>query len=94
MAKNRLTDLRDHLFATLEDLRDPDNPMDLERAKVVAQVADRIIDSAKVEVEYVEAVGELLGQTVPLSDFITGNGNGKTIDMKNGHAALGTGKSE
>lgn len=32
--KNKIEDLRDHLFATLEDLRDPDSKVDLDRVKV------------------------------------------------------------
>ena len=30
--KNKIDDLRNHLFATLEALQDEDNPMELERA--------------------------------------------------------------
>jgi hypothetical protein len=55
--KNKLEDLRNHLFATLEALQDRDCPMDLERAKTIAGVAQVVINSAKVEVEYIEAVG-------------------------------------
>lgn len=49
--KNKIEDLRNHLFATLEALQDKDQPMDIERAKAVADVARVVIDSAKVEVE-------------------------------------------
>lgn len=59
MAKNKLTDLRDHLFETLESLKDKDNPMELDRAKAVCGVAQQIIDSAKVEVDFLEVTGEL-----------------------------------
>jgi hypothetical protein len=52
--KNKIGDLRDHLFATIEDLRDPDNPMALDRAKTVAIVAREIIESAKVECQFIE----------------------------------------
>lgn len=45
-------DLRDHLFDTLASLRDEKNPLDIERAKAIADVAQTIINSAKVEVEY------------------------------------------
>lgn len=47
-----IDDLREHLFATLTALRDKTNPMDIERAKAVSAVAQTIINSAKVEVEY------------------------------------------
>lgn len=55
--KNKIEDLRNHLFATLEALRDEDKPMDIERAKAVADVAKVIVDSAKVEVDMVRATG-------------------------------------
>lgn len=55
--KNKIDDLRNHLFATLESLRDEEKPMDLERARAVATVAKVIVDSAKVEVDFVKATG-------------------------------------
>lgn len=57
MARNKINDLRDHLFATLEALSDPEKPMDLDRAKVISEVAQTIINSAKVEVDLVRAIG-------------------------------------
>ena len=56
--RNKIDDLRDHLFATLEALRDEDKPMDLERAKTISTVAQTIINSAKVECEYLEITGK------------------------------------
>jgi dUTPase len=55
--KNKIEDLRNHLFATLEALRDPDKPMEIERAKTIAEVAQVIVNTAKVEVEFIEATG-------------------------------------
>lgn len=55
--RNKIDDLRNHLFATLEALRDGEKPMDLERAKVIATVAQAVINSAKVECEYLEITG-------------------------------------
>ena len=52
-----VSDLRAHLFATLEALRDKDNPMDLDRARAVSDVAQTIINSAKVEVDYLRVTG-------------------------------------
>ena len=49
-----INDLREHLFATLEGLRDKENPLDIERAKAVADVAQVVINSAKVEVEHMK----------------------------------------
>ncbi|MHB8368952.1 MAG: hypothetical protein ACYDBP_04565 [Leptospirales bacterium] len=56
--KNRIEDLRNHLFAALEGLADEEKPLDLERAKAIATVAQTIINSAKVEVEYLEITGQ------------------------------------
>jgi hypothetical protein len=54
--KNKMTDLRDHLFATLEALQDPEKPMDIDRARAVAEVAKVLVDSAKVEVAFINAM--------------------------------------
>lgn len=54
--KNKMIDLRDHLFATLEALQDPDKPMEIERAKAIADVAKVLVDSAKVEVAFIVAM--------------------------------------
>jgi hypothetical protein len=59
--KNKIEDLRNHLFETLEALRDDEKPMDLDRAKTIADVARVIVESAKVEVELVKATGERVG---------------------------------
>lgn len=55
--KNKIEDLRNHLFATLEALQDDGNPMDIERAKAIAQVAGVMVESAKAEVKFLEAMG-------------------------------------
>ena len=39
MARNKISDLRDHLFETIEALKDPDRPMELERARTISAVA-------------------------------------------------------
>lgn len=54
--KNTMTDLRNHLFATIEHLLDEDAPLDLERAKTVADVAQVIVNSAKAEVDFLRAL--------------------------------------
>ena len=79
MAKNRLADLRDHLFETIERLKDEDKPMEVERAKAIAGVAQTIIDSAKVEVHAAELLGfespsEFLGQHEPARPRLTAGG--------------------
>jgi hypothetical protein len=58
MAKNTLQDLRDHLFETLESLKDQEKPMEIDRAKAVCQTAQAIIETARVEVKYMEVTGQ------------------------------------
>jgi hypothetical protein len=59
--KNKIEDLRDHLFETIEALRDDEKPMDIARAKAVAEVAQTIINSAKVEVDFIVATDRTSG---------------------------------
>lgn len=59
MTKNKIEDLRNHLFATLEALQDEDRPMDLDRAKTISGVAQTLINSAKIEVDFLNVTGQL-----------------------------------
>lgn len=60
--------LREHLFETLAALKNKDDPMDIDRAKAVSDVAGRLIDSAKVEVDFVKATGAEYGSGFLESD--------------------------
>lgn len=53
-----MQDLRDHLFATLEALSDQEKPLEIERAKAICSTAQTIIDTARVEVKYMEVTGQ------------------------------------
>jgi len=60
--KDKLSDLRRHLFETIERLKDDEKPMDVDRAKAISNAAHEILDSAKVELKAIElAGGEVLG---------------------------------
>jgi len=61
--KNTIDDLRNHLFATIEALMDSEKPMPVEQAKAINQTAQTLINSAKVEVQYLEATGQDAGGT-------------------------------
>ena len=63
-----MEDLRNHLFATIESLMDEEKPMDLDRAKAISDVAQTIINSAKVEVEFINKVGGIGTDFIPLDD--------------------------
>lgn len=67
-----ISDLREHLFATIAALRDDAKPMDIERARAVSDVAKQIIDSAKVEVDYMRVAG---GGESTFIDSAVGNSN-------------------
>jgi len=58
--------LRTHLLGTLAALRDRENPMEPDRARAVAQVAGVLVDTARVEVEYLRVTGN------DVSNFIDG----------------------
>lgn len=54
---NDITALRTTLFDTLRALGDKENPMDIDRAKAINDVAQTIINSAKVEVDALKIIG-------------------------------------
>lgn len=58
---SQIQDLREHLFDTLRALKDKNNPMELDRAKAIAEVAQTIVNSAKVEVDFMKVTGEAKG---------------------------------
>ena len=72
--KNKIEDLRNHLFATLEALQDKEKPMELERAKAIANVAQTIINSAKVEVEFLAVAGGKGSGFIPQDEITGSNG--------------------
>jgi len=77
--KNKISDLRNHLFSVLEELTDPDSTYDIAKAKVVADVAQVIINSANVENQYLKIIGGTHG-----SGFIEeGRMEVKQINEKN-----------
>lgn len=55
---NHISTVRQALLDTIKDLRDPKNPMDIARARAVSEVAQTVINSAKVEVDYLKATGQ------------------------------------
>lgn len=57
MSKETISDLRGHLFAALRGLSDKDNPLEIERAKAIADVAQVVVNYARVEVEHMKLAG-------------------------------------
>jgi hypothetical protein len=59
MAQNKINDLRDHLFEVIERLKDPDEKeMTVEKAMAIKDVAQVIVNSAKVEVDFLKATDQ------------------------------------
>jgi hypothetical protein len=59
MAKSpHIDQVRSALMDTLTDLRNKENPMDIKRALAVAQVANVLVESARVENEYLKLTGQ------------------------------------
>lgn len=55
MSTNNITEVRGHLFDTLRDLRE--GKIDIEKADAVNRTAQTIINSAKVEVDFIKHTG-------------------------------------
>jgi hypothetical protein len=72
--KNKIEDLRNHLFATLEALQDKEDPMALDRARAIADVAQVLVDSAKAENDFIRVTGAIAG-----SGFIPADPTGPAL---------------
>lgn len=68
MPKNKIEDLRNILFETMERLMDEDDPMDIQRAQAVAEVAQVVVNSAKVEVDFAKNVSGLGSGFLPITN--------------------------
>ena len=75
--KNKVEDLRNHLFEVIEGLKD--GTFDIEKARMIADVGQVIVNSAKVEVDYLRVTG-------------AAEGSGFIPDAPRGPAALDGGK--
>lgn len=66
-----IDELRTLLFETIRAVKDPANPLGLDRAKAVGDLAQVIINTAKVEVDFLRAnpaasgTGFISDKTVP-----------------------------
>ena len=58
MSNPHINELRSALMDTLKDLRDRENPMDVKRAMAVAQVATVLVETARVENDYLKLTGQ------------------------------------
>jgi hypothetical protein len=63
MARNKMSDLRDHIFVALERLNDESISQDelqaeIQKSKQIAQLGSVLVNSAKVEVDYLKLTGK------------------------------------
>lgn len=100
---HNIEDLRNHLFAALDGLADQKKPMEIERARAIADVARVIVDSAKAEIQLLHATGakHMGTQFMPLSSAPVGEQRqlaaraggcpscgGRVVPETNGNGAL------
>lgn len=73
-APSHIEGVRSILMATLQQLTDRKAPMEVDRARAVAQVASVLVDTARVEVDYMRAAGKrssnYLSSTQALPDLV------------------------
>jgi len=73
MERNKINDLRNHLFEVIEMLKDEEeNSMTIEKAETIAQVAQVIINTGKLETDYIRAT-DGIRRTNYQTDFINQN---------------------
>lgn len=74
MAKKNIDDLRELLFETIEGVKS--GKLDIDRAKMIGELSQVMVNTAKVEVQYAHATGgkgsEFLDKRPELPSGITG----------------------
>jgi hypothetical protein len=74
MARNKINDLRDHLFAALEridndELTAEQIDAEINKAQAIAQIGSVIIQSAKIEIDFLKAMGKAGTETELFKDI-------------------------
>lgn len=88
MAKNKLLDLNDHLFAELERLGDEDLKGDelkeeLDRAKALSDVSSKIIDNASLMLKAIHEQNEYGSFSKDVPKMLLGAGQDEKEPSKN-----------
>lgn len=68
--KVNIEDLRNHLFDEIEQLKERAEDKDIKRAKAVSELASRITDTARAEIDYLRAVSDINGGAQAGTGFI------------------------
>jgi hypothetical protein len=65
--KNKIEDLRNHMFEALERLKDAETPeelqKELDKSKAIAELGKVLVDTAKAEVDFQKATGGIVMPT-------------------------------
>jgi hypothetical protein len=79
--QHELGDLRELMFDQMKRLADPncDLEKELKRSTAIVDVGKTLIDSAKVEVEFVKATNSIGSGFIPNRKSVNENGNGKLL---------------
>jgi hypothetical protein len=77
MTKNKLSDLNDHLFMTLErlgkeDLSNEELEKEIERSKAISTVAGKIIDNARLVLDAQKTAAEYNGKRTVNLELLNG----------------------
>ncbi len=83
----KISDLRGELFGMLRTLRDPNQKVDIERFRLGNDVAQTIINSARVEVDYIRTLGPKAAHG---TDFISADGSDEPPALPDGSASDAT----
>ncbi len=86
MQKQNIGDLRGHLFDAIEQLKS--GRMDVKTAQAVAQLGDVVVQSAKVEVDFLKLSGQARSEFLLLED----GGSGGTTPSNEPRPALAIGE--
>ena len=88
MSKHTIDDLRDMMFDTLRALKNKENPMDIDRALAMKEVAQVVVNSAKVEVDHMRISGGAGSGFIPVQsvdrNLPTLPGNSRTVATQGG----------
>jgi hypothetical protein len=76
--KNKLSDLRNHLFESIEMLKNGE--MEIDKAQAINGLAQTLVASAKVEVDYIRQVGGMNDR----STFIEGESTPARLRLAKG----------
>ncbi len=70
---NSIGELRNALFDTIRDLRKAEAPMEVDRGRAIAEVAQTVINSVKAETDFLRATGGTKGSGfIPLEETTNG----------------------